>query len=247
MKSIFTLIFVSVFDYAIAQVNIVPLVGINSTKMYQSYGFQKGGSYALVGLEVELRKKPKTHQSVYGTLVTGVSYLKNGYYNSDNFSFGSFIYVASITDRQMEYLQIPVVVKLNWQPFPLVEEWKLFFGVGVSNNLLMSAHMAEKHTLITTSNDILSPPVTEQAEDERDVTDLGKKQSMFTRFELGMVYKRFQLSFRFSKSITDLYYTGFENNWNVPADDSAYLKAKADKGRIDEKYSEIVAGFRIFK
>lgn len=230
-----------------AQVNIIPLVGMNSTKMYQSYGYLKGGSYGFAGLELELRLRPRGHQKIYPTLITGVSYLKNGYYYSDNFSFSQFLYIASITDRKMEYVRIPVILRINWQPFPLVEDWKMFFGAGVSNNLLLSAHLREKYTSVGISSDLLAPPVTEQYEDSRDVTDLGKKQSLFTQFEIGMVYKKVQVSFRVSKSITDLYYTGLENSWAVPADDSDYMEANLAEGRIAEKYVEITIGYKLLK
>ncbi len=247
MKRILTSVFTCLVAIATAQINLVPYAGLNSTKMYESYGYQKGGSYGIVGLDIELRKKPTVHKNVYVTLVTGVSYLKNGFYQSSNFGFSTFSYTASITDRKMEYVQIPVVIRWNWQPFPLVEDWKLFFGAGVSNNLLMSAHLSEKYTFILRSSDLLAPPVTEQYEDSRDVTDLGRKSSLFTRFEIGMIYKRVQISLRFSKAITDLYYTGIEMNWQVPAENSAYIEANNEDGGIYEKYSEVAIGYRIFK
>ncbi len=231
-----------------AQVNITPYAGMNSTKMNDHFlGFEKGGSFAFVGVEVELRLKPRVHRPVYPTLVTGISYLKNGFINSDNFSIGQLSYIASITDRKMEYVRIPVVVRLHWQPFPLVEEWTLFVGAGVSNNVLLSAHLREKYTSVLISSDLLAPPVTEQYQDSRDVTDLGKKQSLFTQFEVGMAYKKVQVSFRVSKSVTDLYYTGLENSWGLPADESDYLKAYNADGRIAEKYVEITLGYKLLK
>lgn len=249
MKATFRLfVFVLISGPVAAQVNIVPYAGVNSTKMYQSYGFEKGGSYGLVGLELELRKRPQQPRNVYVTFVTGISYLKNGFYKSDNFSYTALsYYTASITDRRMEYIQIPVVLRVNWQPFPLVEDFKAFFGAGVNNNLLQKATLRESYTSVFISSDVLAPPEAEHYEDSRDVSDLGRKHSLYMRFELGMVYKRIQVSFRVSKGISDLYYTGLENDWAVPAEFSEYLQAYAEEGNIREKYTEIVVGYRLFR
>ena len=249
MRIFVVIAFITAFSFTgMTQVNVIPYAGLNTTRMYQPFiGYQKGGSFGLFGLDIELRKRPSSHQHIYPTMAIGVSYLKNGFYQSDNFGFGTFFYTASVTDRQMEYVQFPVTVRLNWQPFPLVEDWKLFIGAGVSSSLLLSAHLSEAYTSIMMSSDLLAPPVTKQYEDSRDVTDLGKKSSMFTRIELGMMYRRVQVSVRYSKSITDLYYQGIEQNWQIPADDSEYLQANNEDGGIFEKYSEIVIGVRIFK
>jgi len=248
MRIIITVIFVGASIGLIAQVNIIPFAGVNSTRMYQSYGYEKGGTYGIAGLEIELRKKPKTQNSFYATLVTGLSYLNNGYYKSENFSYNAIsLYTASITDRQMEYIQVPIILKLNWQPFPLVEDWKMFLGIGVSNSILLRAHLAESYTRVILNNDISAPPVTEHYEDKLNVTRLGVNHSLFTRIDVGMIYKRIQLSFRFSKAITNLYYTGLEKSWKVPADNSQYLKANTDNGGTFEKYTEIVVGYRLFK
>ncbi len=248
MKTIINLMFLFMSLSVAAQINIVPYAGANSTKMYQSSGFEKGGSYGVVGLEFELRKRPQQANNVYVTLVTGISYLKNGFYKSDNFSYTALsYYTASVTDRAMEYIQIPVVLRFNWQPFPLVEDFKTFFGAGVNNNLLQKATLAESYTSVFISNDVLAPPEAEHYEDSRDVTDLGKKHSLFARFEAGVIYKRFLVSFRVSKGISDLYYTGLENDWAVPAEFSEYLKAYSEKGSIKEKYSEIMIGYRMFR
>lgn len=247
-RTIITIIFVSLSIGLIAQVNIIPFAGVNSTRMYQSYGYQKGGTYGIVGLEIELRKPPKAHKPVYLTLSTGLSYLNNGYYKSTNFSFNAVsFYIASITDRQMEYMQVPIMLKLNWQPFPLVEEWKMFLGFGVSNSFLLKSRLAESYTKVTLNNDISAPPVTEHYEDQLNITRIGVNHSLFTRIDVGMIYKRIQLSFRVSRSITDLYAKGIEMSWSVPTEHSEYITANQTIGGTFERYTEIVVGLRVFK
>lgn len=50
---------------------------------------------------------------------------------------------------------------------------------------------------------------------------------------------------RLSKSLTDLYRTGLEDDWNVPDNDSWYVKAHQDVGKIIEKHAELVVGFSL--
>jgi hypothetical protein len=125
-----------------------------------------------------------------------------------------------------------------------VEDWKIFLGLGVSYNILLKSTLEEKYTGVALSSDVLAPPTVVSYEDSRDVTSYGEKNSLFRRVELGMKYKRLQLSYRLSRSITDMYRTGLEQDWNVPAEDSWYLGAYEDSGEIIEKYAELVVGFR---
>ena len=231
-----------------AQINIVPFAGVNSTKMKTRYFYENGGTFGIVGFELELRKKPKSHHAAYLTLVTGLSYLKNGFNYSYSFSYTALsYYTQNVTDMQMEYLQMPLIVRLNWQPFPLVEDWHIFFGAGLSNNLLIKSHLAEQYTYVFISSDLLAPPETTHYEDSQDVTEYGKKTNLFQRFEIGIKYKRIQLTWRLSQSITDMYCDGLETFWGVPDENSDYISAQQANGKTKEKYSELVVGFRIGK
>jgi hypothetical protein len=139
------------------------------------------------------------------------------------------------------------MIRLNWQPFPLVEDWKIFFGAGISNSIRSKATLREEFTRVIISSDILAPPETTIYKDSRDVSDYGKKNSMFGRVEIGMIYKRIQVSWRLSKSITDMYFLGLEKDWAVPSDDSEYLSSNVAVGKTIERYSELAVGFRVFK
>lgn len=231
--------------HASGQVNITPYAGMNSTRIYDGLMYQNGGAFVVAGLEVEFglarRQSGRTQLSV----ATGASYIKNGFYYSSNFSYTALdFYTQRITDLKTEYLQVPLTIRLNWQPFPLVEDWKVFLGVGLCHNTLIKSTLAEKYTEVQLNADIYAPPQVKSYEDSRDVTGYGEKTSLFRRVELGMKYKRFQVTYRLSRSITDLYRTGLEEDWNVPDEDSWYIKANQDSGRIIEKSTELVIGFR---
>jgi hypothetical protein len=233
---------------AAAQVNITPFAGMNSTRIYDGILYQNGGAFLIAGAELELALKPKRSGRIYISLATGGSYLKNGFYYSGNFSYtGLNFYTQRITELRSEYLQIPVTLRLNWQPFPLVEDWKVFLGLGICHNTLIKSVLAEKYTEVTLNDDVLAPPQVTSYADSRDVMGYGEKSSMFRRIELGMKYKQLQVTYRLSRSMTDLYRTGIEDDWNVPDENSWYIDAHQDAGKIIEKYTELVVGFRFGK
>ena len=233
---------------AAAQVNIIPFAGMNSTKIYDGILYENGGTFLVAGAEIELALKSGRSGRMYLSLATGASYLKNGFYYSGNFSYTALnFYTQRITDLRSEYLQIPFTLRLNWQPFPLVEDWKVFLGLGICHNTLTKSTLAEKYTEVTLNDDVLAPPQVTSYRDSRDVTDYGEKNSIFRRLELGMKYKRFQVSYRLSRSMTDLYRTGLEDDWNVPDERSWYIDACQETGKIIEKYTELVVGFRFGK
>ena len=228
-----------------AQVNITPYVGINSTRIYDGILYENGGAFLVAGVELELGIKRKQAGRVYVSVATGASYLDNGFYYSGNFAYTALnFYTQRITDLNTEYLQIPLTLRFNWQPFPLVEDWQVFLGLGVCHNTLLRSTLAETYTEVTLAADVLAPPQVLSYEDTRDVTGYGGKSSLFRRIELGMKYKRFRVTYRLSRSITDLYRTGLEKDWNVPDDVSWYLNAYRESGKIIEKSTELVVGFR---
>ena len=229
------------------QISLTPFVGINATKMSETYGMEKGGTYVLTGIEIEAKKRNINHKLFYISCVTGIGYLKNGYYNVTNFAlpFADY-YTQQITDLRMKYLQVPVELRLNLQPFPLIEDWSLFLGIGVSNSFLIETHLREESTTVNyTSGAPPPPPTTVHHEDSQDITALGKKHYLFTRFQIGFILKKIQFSYRQSYSMQDMYYHGIENSWNVPGDRSQYIYTHNYTGKTKENYSEIALGFRI--
>lgn len=247
-RTVTLLLWIGLWQVAAAQVSLTPYIGINSTKLYDGISYQNGGAFGVAGLELELGVKPKQHRRIHFSVATGAGYLSNGFYYSSNFSYAALnFYTHRITDLKMQYVQIPVMLRVHWQPFPLVEDWKVFLGLGVCNAMLIKSTLAEEYTEVILSDDLLAPPNVTSYEDSREVTDYGKKSSLFRRVELGMKYKRFQLCYRLTRSLTDLYRTGFEEDWSVPADKSWYISAHQDSGKTIEKHSELVVGFRFGK
>jgi hypothetical protein len=131
----------------------------------------------------------------------------------------------------------------------LVENWRVFFGAGVSINQTNYAHISEQASEVSltfNSSGLLPPPVLKNYQDSQDVTSIAVKNPLFQRIEFGMRFKHIQVTYRISVSRQDMYFKGIENSWQVPAADSFYINAHNSRGITKEKYTEIVLGWRFF-
>jgi hypothetical protein len=242
MKKI-TMLLILVSLAAQAQVTITPFAGINSTRVMYGY-WEKGGNYGLGGIEVEARLKAKRFSLVHVSFLTGAGYLANGYFTDAGFST-PLGYLAETSELKTNYLQVPLEIKLNWQPFPLVETWKLFFGAGVSNDILLKSRLKESGTEVNSFVDPLSPPQTMTYFSEKAITEYGRKYSPFARFEIGTKYKRVHIAYRTCFSIQDMHHAGLEESWPVPERLSSYMSPLRINGKRNERYTEFVLGWRI--
>jgi hypothetical protein len=128
-----------------AQFSITPFVGLNTTKMTESYsGYANGGNYGIIGVEIEKQFQLKQYSPISFSLVTGLSYLPNGFNRTSisTISIGTGSYSYEKTNIEMQYWQVPVMARIYWRPFALVENWSLFFGGGVSISQTNYAHIA---------------------------------------------------------------------------------------------------------
>jgi len=236
-----------------AQFSITPFAGLNTTKMSEEYsGYANGGNYGIAGVEIEKQFNLNRYFPLNFSLVTGLSYLSNGFNRTSIFaiSIGSGSYSYEATNLEMRYLQVPLIARVNWRPFALVEDWSLFFGAGVSINRLNYAHISEQATevsLTLNKSGLLPPPTLTTYQDSRDVTSIAVKNPIFQRIEFGMKFKHVQVTYRISVSMQDMYFKGIEKTWQVPSGDSFYIKAHNSRGITTEKYTEIVLGWRFYK
>jgi hypothetical protein len=255
MKKIVIIVFVLIWFDSTSQnrmLSIVPVFGVNSTRLNLNNSdylsdFEKGGYYFVGGLETQLTFAVKKNKRFHWTLVSGVNYLANGFKGNSGFAIGALYYSYEKIDLKTKYVQVPLELKLKWRPFPLIEDFHLFAGAGLSGNKLLSAKLAEEGIYSILSNDIMNPPPnTSIYQDEEDVTNRGRNVTLFRRVEFGLEFQKFQIGFRFSKALQDMYFTGLENDWAVPVENSKYLSGWDTNGKILEKYSEVVIGFRIY-
>lgn len=228
-----------------AQVRVVPFAGINSTRV-KYFDFLKGGTYVLAGFEVEGRLKPRKISPYHLSLVTGITFLANGFFRDSGIAVPGLVFNSGTSELKTKYLRFPVEVKINWQPFPLIEEWEIFLGVGISNDILLKSELTEHETRVSTGIGVLtSPPQTISYEDSQIITEYGKKYVLFQRIEIGARYHRIQLAYRFSYSLTDMHHMGLETVWGVPAQSSTYFSPAEMNSERKERYFEFVVGYII--
>ncbi len=231
---------------ASGQIHITPFIGLNRTQLVNQVGRT---NFLFGGIEVEGRLKPYDIKPVHISLVTGATYLSNGYYANNMYPFPPYYYTSEMTDLSTRYLQIPLVARINWQPFPLMEDFHLFFGVGLSYNFLLKATLSEKSTEINYQYDmslLAFPHQTILYEDSQDITNLGVQQSLFYRVEFGVYVRRVQVAFLIRAATQDMYYKGLENTWKVPASSSGYITMHDYRGALLETYLEMTFGYRLF-
>ncbi len=248
-RSIFTVVIllaIPLFPETVkAQINLIPFAGINSTRV-KYFDFLKGGNYGMLGLDIEGRFKPRKYSLLHISFTSGINYLANGFYRDSGISVPGLVLTTGVSDLRTSYIRIPLGLKMNWQPFPLIEDWRLFLGVAISIDFLLKSELAERETQVSIPIGILtSPPQTTSFEDSRDITNFGRKASQFQRIELGARFKRFQFAYRLSFSLNDMHHQGLENVWNIPMDKSTYIDPLELNGKRIEKYSEFVVGFVI--
>jgi hypothetical protein len=226
----------------LAQWNFTPFVGLNSTRLSQDYGYAKGGNFAIYGVEAERTFVFQKYSPLSISLMSGVSYLPLGFNRENSFSVLNAYYYQK-TNIETTYWQVPLMARINWRPSPLMEDWHIFFGVGINYNILTYAHIEEQATDVPITL-LYYPPTAVSYQDSRDVTNIAVTHSIFERFEVGMKFKHLQVSWRLSFSTQDMYYRGLDKNWQVPANDSFYISSHNSRGITKEKYSEVVFGWR---
>jgi hypothetical protein len=238
--TILTIITVTAFG----QWSVTPLVGVSVKGMTQVAGMENGGSAFFGGVETEYGFNRLVNRSNL-TIMTGISYLDIDYSNTTNFSFAEFIYHHYTTSTNTQYVQVPLMIKLNWQPSPLIEHWVVFLGLGVSANFVMKSTIEEEATTVNyfPSETFPPPPTVEQYEDSRDVTDLGESMYLFRRIELGTRFKKFHFALRFTTSLKDMYHHELEGDWAVPEEESMYMRSHNANGKIKERYIELAFGY----
>jgi hypothetical protein len=247
MRYLWIAVFCFIYFRGTSQVTYVPYFGVNSTKVNDTeFEYTTGGNFAVFGAEVEAGRKKDATKRLQASLVTGVSFLRNGHSQSSNLAITSIFYSSKYSELKTSYWRVPITLRLNWTPSPLVEDWKLFFDAGITVLRLNHASLSEKVTISNLGSGAPPPPPqTTSWDDNRDITHFGKTYSVYSTFELGMKFRRVQLIYRLGKSLKDTYFKGIEGHWNVPADKSPYLYQHANYGVRKEKLIEIILGYRI--
>jgi hypothetical protein len=231
---------------AAAQFSLRPYLGVNSTAVDSDYGYFKGGNFMVSGIEVEWSRNQKSTNEFSLSVASGLGYLNNGYYDRSSIKASTILYVSNVSNLKTKLIQLPLILRVNWQPFPLVESWKIFVGLGLNYNFLIDASLDERYVLVEYTDDFFALPKTTSYSDRLDFNDVKKTTNLFRRIEIGAKYKRFQFAYRISVSLQDTYFTGIEDNWAVPDENSRYISSHTEFGQRKEKHTELCLGYKIF-
>lgn len=248
MKKYSTLLFFALtLQIAWGQFRAGVVVGLNSTTLgefnepeFDTRFRPKQQFMAGVDLEWVFRQKLK---HIYLSVGSGVYYLKNGYEDGTYYTalFSNEQYPV-ISNYETKYLQVPFSVRLNFQPQPLEEDFSFFIGAGISNHFLVDASLYE----ITVGEETFGGGVS-VFEDSRNIKDYGSKSYLFSNIEFGMVLNRTKVTFRYKKSLQDMYFAGLDGNWNVPDEFSIYKGVYNRSGKLTERHLEISLSYFIFR
>lgn len=231
---------------AIAQLNMKFALGINSTSInngekdsYYVSEFPKEINLT-AGIEAEYSLRGESLMPGHVSFVSGLYYLKNGY--ADNYFFDLFgTQLGYESNFTSSYVQLPMLIRYNFRPLPLVEDFTLFFGGGVSNNILLKAELKESYTDIP----CLGCGI-DTYSDEGNITQYGRKVSFFGHVEAGFQLKRTQVMLRHKRSLQDMYFKNLEGNWGVPPESSHYMLLYNQTGKLREIHWELLISYRLF-
>lgn len=228
-----------------SQFKIIPIAGVNSTQV-KYYDYLKGGSYPLIGCEAEYNFRHREILPYNLSLVTGIEFLANGFYRDFGINVANLYFQSGTSELKTRYLRIPFLVRFSYYPFPLIEEWKWFIGIGLSNDILKNSSLSESETQVSQGIGVFtSPPQTVTYQDNQSITDYGKKYALFQRVEIGTRYNRIQLTYRISYSLSDMHHYGMDEVWNIPIDESSYFIPYEINSKRKERYFEFIIGYSI--
>jgi hypothetical protein len=195
----------------------------------------KRSNKATFGLQFEYEMKSKKNESKSISIVSGLLYLKNGYQYSESFSGISY----KQSDLTATWLQIPFTFRYNVYPKVLLEDWRVYGGIGVYNNLLMKAQLYEL-SLFNINGEL------EEKSADEDIKKYGQSMYQFANFEVGSQYKKFSITIRYKFALQDMHFEKLEANWPLSTSESVYLSDHESFGRTRERHIEFVIGYRIF-
>jgi hypothetical protein len=234
-----TLLFILISWPLAAQFNLHVTTSFASTRYHPTLPtvnltyFPDKASFTF-GAEAEFKFRGQKKRQAYLSLRSGISYLQAGYdyvqvFPEDDFETTSLL--------EKDYLRIPAIARLYYQPMPLVDHFTLFLGGGVVINKVQNISLSESY---------ISP--TEKYADSQDVLAYSKPQYLFSIVEMGVAYKRIEVSFRIQSALESLYMEGLEGNWGVPNEYSEYFKRHLSESPIEstEKILELTVSYKIF-
>ena len=126
------------------------------------------------------------------------------------------------SDWNNQYLHLPLMFKINFQPFILDENFHLSAGIGVVNSFLLSSTLEENATIFTldSNGEIIDEQFISASS---NVKPYMNKYLHMLGIEMSGSFKRLYIGIRAWNSITDQYMEGLEGDWLLSNQYSVYL------------------------
>ncbi|MCP4458164.1 MAG: hypothetical protein GY816_09110 [Cytophagales bacterium] len=150
------------------------------------------------------------------------------------------------------YVQIPLIYKINIQPFILDEDFHIGFGLGITNSFLIRSVLEEsiiiysrdaEGTILLDSNG--DKMVTQVISDKADVRPYSKTYLMMFTFELSGLFRRLYMGMRGWFSLTNQYLSGLEDSWQLNNKQSIYFGSYENWGKVTYAGGSLVLAFKI--
>jgi len=150
------------------------------------------------------------------------------------------------------YLQVPMIYKINIQPFILDEDFHIGFGLGVTHSFLLKSTLEESviiyerdmdgNRLLDSNGDNI---VSLEISDKADVRSFSKTYLVMFTFEISASFKRMYMGMRGWFSLRDQYLTGLEGNWQLNNKQSIYFGSYDKWGKVTYAGGSLVLAYKI--
>ena len=150
------------------------------------------------------------------------------------------------------YLRMPLIYKLNIQPFILDEDFHFSLGLGVTNSFLISSTLEE--SVIIYSRDLegnflydsnRDKIIAQTISDKANAKRYGKTYFMMYTVQMNMSFRRLYLGIRAWFSLTDQYLSELEDDWSLNNEQSIYFGSYVEWDKVHYAGGAMVLAFKI--
>jgi hypothetical protein len=238
------------------------LIRLNLSQNFFNINYGKDSDYFYGGtgnssisgaLDLEFRLKDR--KSKKDTVVTlrkmmltkYRSILVAAHYSNHDFSVSGFSANGDpiLSYMNTQFIHMPIMFKINFQPFVLDEGFIVGAGIGVVPSYLINGSLHEEATIITrdSNGDVINE---EFISDETDITLYHDRFFLMFGIELSWSIGRIYVAQRVWFSVRDVYMAELANNWAVPTTHSVYFGAYETWPGIDIGGGAFVIGIKLY-
>ena len=177
----------------------------------------------------------------------------NDHVNEERFLNREFGFEDGVISRWANrYVHVPMIFKLNVQPFILDENFHIGFGLGLTHSFLVSSTLEEKIFIYERGEEGFirfdaqgERIVQQEISDKKDVKPFSKSYVPMFAFELNASFKRLYMGMRGWFSLQNQYMSEFRDNWSLNSDQSIYLTLYDSYGKVTYAGGALVLSYKV--